>query len=151
RIPFPPNKGEKIRAFYQLRAMAERHEVDVFTMVDQATDLEHQRPLADYCKSLTIAQIRPMPAKLRALPYLLTKTPLTLPYFFSSELQTKVNQALAQKSYDRIFLYSSSMAQYVEHVNDIPILMDLVDVDSNKWMQYASFSSFPFSLIHRRE
>jgi sugar transferase (PEP-CTERM/EpsH1 system associated) len=151
RIPYPPNKGEKIRAFYQLRAIAERHEVDVFTLMDDARDLVHQRVLEKYCRRLTVARIRPMLSRLRALPFLLTRNPLTIPYFYSAQLQAEVRKALAQESYDRIFVYSSSMAQYVESVEGIPIVMDLVDVDSNKWKQYAAFTRFPFSAVYLRE
>ena len=63
-----------------------------------------------------------------------------MPYFYSAELQRKVQQALLQRSYDRIFVYCSAMAQYVESAGQIPIVMDLVDVDSDKWTQYATFT-----------
>jgi len=74
-----------------------------------------------------------------------------LPYFYSAELATEIRNALLQRSYDRIFVYSSSMAQYVDWVDQVPILMDLVDVDSDKWAQYAAFARFPFSTVYRRE
>lgn len=151
RIPFPPNKGGKIRAFNQLRAMAEHHEVDVFTLADDAGDLTQKSALLQYCHSVTLASVHPKLARLRSLPYLLTRTPLTLPYFYSAELQRTVSQALANRSYDRVFVYCSAMAQYVEDVDRIPIVLDLVDVDSDKWTQYARFTRFPLSAIYRRE
>ena len=58
---------------------------------------------------------------------------------------------MLQRSYDRIFVYCSAMAQYVESVRKIPVVMDLVDVDSDKWTQYAAFTRFPFSAVYRRE
>src|SRR5204863_9085732 len=90
-------------------------------------------------------------ARLRALPYLLTSKHLTIPYFYSPQLRASVSRALLRRSYDLIFVYSSAMAQYVESVQGIPIIMDFVDVDSDKWMQYASFTRFPFSAVYRRE
>jgi glycosyltransferase involved in cell wall biosynthesis len=66
-------------------------------------------------------------------------------------LQRRVHQALKQRTYDRIFVYCSAMAQYVESVDKIPMVVDLVDVDSNKWTQYATFTKFPFSAVYRRE
>jgi len=151
RIPFPPDKGDKIRAFHQLRAMAERHEVDVFTLADDAADLVHQKALGAYCRSLTVARVHPKLARLRSLPFLLTKSPLTVPYFHCAELRAAVQAALTQRSYDRIFVYCSAMAQYVDAVDKIPVVMDLVDVDSDKWTQYAAHTSFPFSAVYRRE
>jgi sugar transferase (PEP-CTERM/EpsH1 system associated) len=150
RIPYPPNKGDKIRAFHQVKALAERHEVDVFTLADDAADLENRHALARYCREVAVSYLNPRLARARTLPYLLTGTPLTVPYFYSAELQAVVRRALAHRSYDRIFVYCSAMAQYVEG-QTIPILLDLVDVDSDKWEQYATFSGFPFSVIYRRE
>jgi len=151
RIPYPPDKGEKIRAFHQLRAMAARHEVDVFTLADDAGDLAHRDALAAHCHGLTIARVRPKLARLRSLPYLFTRTPLTVPYFYSAELEAQVRKAVALRSYDRIFVYCSAMAQYVKSVDDIPIMTDLVDVDSDKWRQYALSTPFPLSAVYRRE
>jgi sugar transferase (PEP-CTERM/EpsH1 system associated) len=151
RIPYPPNKGDKIRAFHQLQAMAARHEVDVFTLADDAGDLVYRDALAGYCHQLTVAPVHPKIAGLRALRYLPTQRPLTVPYFSSAELQAEVERALLRLSYDRIFIYSSAMAQYVESAGAIPMVVDLVDVDSDKWTQYAKFTRFPFSSIYRRE
>jgi len=151
RIPYPPDKGDKIRAFHQLRAMATRHEVDVFTLADDVGDLAHREALAAYCRRLTVARVHPKLARLRALPSLLTRTPLTVPYFYSAELAAEVRKALAERSYDRIFVYCSAMAQYVEAACSIPMVLDLVDVDSDKWTQYAAHTRFPFSVIYRRE
>ena len=151
RVPYPPDKGDKIRAFHQLRAMAAHHEIDLFTLADDPRDLQHGKALLPYCRTVTVAGLNARWAKLRSLPYLLTSTALTIPYFGSAELRRKVRAALAERSYDRIFVYCSAMAQYVESVDRIPIVTDLVDVDSDKWKQYATFTKFPLSAVYRRE
>jgi polysaccharide biosynthesis protein PslH len=151
RIPFPPDKGDKIRAFHQLRAMAARHEIDLFTLADDPADIERGKALREYCREVTVVALNARLARLRSLPYLLTSTALTIPYFGSTELQRQVRKALAERSYDRIFVYCSAMAQYVETVTRTPIITDLVDVDSDKWTQYATFTKFPFSTVYRRE
>jgi len=151
RVPYPPDKGDKIRAFHQIRAIAAQHEVDVFTLADDARDLVHREALAAYCHQVTVARMHPMMARLRSLPYLLTRTPLTIPYFYSAKLAAEIRAALSKRCYDRVFVYCSAMAQYVETAGSTPIVMDLVDVDSDKWWQYAACTRFPFSTIYRRE
>ncbi len=153
RVPYPPNKGDKIRAFNQLRAISARHTVDLFTLADRTEDLSHWAELRQYCDTVTIARVVPALARLRALRYLLTSAPLTIPYFFSAKLQREVRKALSTRSYDRIFVYCSAMAQYVEvpEAREIPVVVDLVDVDSDKWRQYAAYAPFPHSFVYRRE
>lgn len=150
RIPYPPDKGDKIRAFHQIRAIAARHEVDLFTLADDPGDLKYEPALREYCGRVVVARLNPYLAKLRSLPYLLTSQPLTIPFFRSAGLQEQVNRALAERAYDRILVYCSAMAQYVESAR-IPVVTDLVDVDSDKWRQYATFTKPPFSTIYRRE
>jgi sugar transferase (PEP-CTERM/EpsH1 system associated) len=151
RIPYPPDKGDKIRAFHQIRAIASRHEVDLFTLMDDPADAVHRKPLAGYCHKITVSRLSPRLARLRALPSLLTSKPLTLPYFYSAELAVEVCDAFQACSYDRVFVYCSAMAQYAAPAWQVPTLLDMVDVDSDKWSQYAGFSKFPFSAIYRRE
>lgn len=151
RIPYPPNKGDKIRAFHQIKAMAVKHQVDVFTLADDPGDWTHRTELMQYCRELTVSRLHPRTARLKALPFLLTRMPMTLPYFYSAELASSVRNALRTRRYDRIFIYSSAMAQYVDSGCDVPMVMDFVDVDSDKWIQYAAASRFPFSALYRRE
>ena len=151
RVPYPPNKGEKIRAFHQIRAIARRHEVDLFTLADDPADLAHAAAMSEYCREVTAIPLNPKLARVRALPFLLTPKPITLPYFYSRRLDRAIRNALARRSYDRIFVYCSAMAQYVESIENIPVIMDMVDVDSDKWLQYAEVSGGVKAAIYRRE
>lgn len=151
RVPYPPNKGDKIRAFHELQAIAARHEVDLFTLADCAGDLKAQKPLHQYCRYVDIVPLNPTWARLRTLPLIVTQQPLSVSYFYSAELDRQIRKATIHRSYDRIFVYCSSMAQYVRGVYDVPTLMDIVDVDSDKWVQYAPFKRFPLSAVYRRE
>jgi len=151
RVPYPPNKGEKIRAFHQIRAMAARHEVDLFTLADDPADLAHAGAMSEYCREVTAIPLNPKLARAKALPFLLTRKPITLPYFYSRRLDRAIRNAVARRCYDRIFVYCSAMAQYVESIENIPVIMDMVDVDSDKWLQYADVSRGVKAAVYRRE
>ena len=151
RVPYPPDKGEKIRAFHQLRAISARHEVDLFTLADDPQDLQYKAELERYCRKVIIVQIASSMARFLSLRVLGSGKPLTLPYFYSRKLDREIRSALDGRSYDRIFVYCSAMAQYVERAARIPLLMDFVDVDSDKWFQYALHKKFPLADIYRRE
>lgn len=134
-----------------MKALGARHEVDLFTLADDPSDLAYQTPLAPYCRRIVVARLSQAWSKMRALPYLFRREPLTLPYFYSGSLNSHVRRALEERAYDRIFVYCSAMAQYIDWTNGIPMIVDLVDVDSDKWTQYAEYTRFPWSAVYRRE
>jgi sugar transferase (PEP-CTERM/EpsH1 system associated) len=150
RVPYPPDKGDKIRAFHQIRAIAEKHEVDLFTLADDPADLAGRQALLRYCRNVTVARVHAKLAKVTALPYLATSVPLTLPFFGSRALARAFRQALQERRYDRVFVYCSAMGQYVSGVQ-VPVICDFVDADSDKWAQYANRASFPMNVVYSRE
>ena len=151
RIPYPPTKGDKIRSFHEIRFLSQSHQISLLCLADDENDLQYSRHLEMYCHSVDVIYLAPHLAKMRALCYLASKTPLSLPYFFSKKLQAIVDRKIQEEHFDLIFVYSSSMAQYVEHVHNIPRVMDFVDIDSDKWSQYAEHTSFPYSAVYRSE
>ena len=86
----------------------------------------HRARLAEYCRELTAStQSRGLRGCERCRSCL-RGTPLTLPYFYSAELDAKSARRFCERSYDRIFVYCSAMAQYVESTDGIPVITDLV-------------------------
>ncbi len=152
RIPYPPNKGDKIRAFHELRALAERgHEIHLLAFADDVRDLHYQVDLARWCASVQIVRLRKFWAKLRALLTLLTSRPLSLGYFDSRKMRRLVNRAMERNRFDAVFVYSSAMAQYVPADWHSRTVIDLVDVDSEKWREYAARTSPPHSRLYAIE
>jgi sugar transferase (PEP-CTERM/EpsH1 system associated) len=77
--------------------------------------------------------------------------PLSCGFFSSSKFQAEILRALASETFDVIFVYCSSMAQYVPWPRTTPVVMDFVDIDSAKWSQYAKRSRPPLSWVYERE
>jgi sugar transferase (PEP-CTERM/EpsH1 system associated) len=152
RIPYPPNKGEKIRSWHFLRGLAQEYELHVGALVDDQDDLKDIQPLKEISASLCLPIIQPRTEKIKALRGLLTGQPLSLPYFYNRQLADFVKNFTKQHPNAPVFLYSSGMAGYVSHLNEtMPLIVDLVDVDSAKWDEYALKEKFPLSWIYKRE
>jgi hypothetical protein len=83
--------------------------------------------------------------------HLFTKDPLTLPAFYSRRFHNTVQAKLQKKEFDLIYIYSSSMAQYVLDAEPILKLMDFIDVDSQKWFDYAARARQPLKAVYYRE
>lgn len=151
RIPYPPNKGEKIRAFHQIQHLARNHKVHLCSFVDDPSDLPHGETLGAYCASVDIVYRSNTLTPLLVTLALLKRLPLSVALFARKSFKRKVLQKLATERFDCIAVSSSSMAQYAAFVATVPKVIDFVDVDSEKWRLYAQHRSFPLSFIYRLE
>ena len=154
RMPYPPNKGDKVRSYHLLQhLMSQGHEVFVGTFIDDPDDVQHLPALRAMCTDLCAIRLHPHAAKLSSLLALLTGEPLTLRYYASKALRDWVRRTLASQTIDATLVFSSSMAQYggVDATASAPLLVDLVDVDSAKWTDYAQRHAWPLSWLYRRE
>lgn len=153
RIPYPPDKGDKIRSWHMLAHLAKRHTVHLGCFVDDMDDLKHLPFLEDLCGSLMALPLTPRQAKLRALPALLANRALSVDYYRDRRLAAWVDWTLHHRPIAGTLLFSSPMAQYVQGQGDRAgrVVMDFVDVDSDKWAQYAASKPWPLSWLYRRE
>jgi sugar transferase (PEP-CTERM/EpsH1 system associated) len=139
RVPYPPDKGDKIRAFHQIQALARHNRVHLLTLADGAVpDLTVLREL---CERVEVFPVHRPAAYLRSALGAFRPRPLTLSFFESADLRRRVEELAARgERFDVILAYSSSMAPYVEPFAGVPAVLDMVDVDSAKWEQYARFA-----------
>ena len=155
RMPYPPNKGDKVRSYHLLKHLAARHRVFLGTFVDDPDDLRHLPVLRDLCAEVCAVPLNPTTARLGSLRALAQGLPLTLRYYDHAAMHGWVRQLLARQAMDATLVFSSSMAQYAQAAAQqstaAPILLDLVDVDSAKWTEYAARHAWPLSWLYRRE
>ncbi|WFP50718.1 TIGR03087 family PEP-CTERM/XrtA system glycosyltransferase [Methylomonas sp. EFPC3] len=151
RIPYPPNKGDKIRSFHFLQALLADYDIFLGTFVDDPDDRQYVGALADVCKQVCCVDLDPRLAKLKSVSGLLTNEALSLPYYRNAELQAWVDQTIREHSIDRALIFSSPMAQFVRKHAALTVVADFVDVDSDKWRQYAQSKAWPARWVYRRE
>jgi polysaccharide biosynthesis protein PslH len=151
RIPYPPDKGEKIRAYHELRFLSARHSIDLFCFADSAAEAEQKQNIEGLCRGVYVETRRFPTVAAGAARSFLRGEPLSCGCFFSRRFRTEIHRAIATESYDVIFVYCSSMAQYIPRPLPAPLVADFVDVDSAKWAQYARRTRFPLSWVFARE
>lgn len=153
RIPYPPDKGDKIRSYRALLHLAEHNRIHLGTFIDDPDDFRHTSVMENICESVYIATLNPLIARARSLQAFLTGAPLSLPYFYNKALDEWVTRTLESNTIDAVFVYSSAMAQYILNTRHRPrkILMDFVDVDSEKFRQYAAERGYLARLVYGRE
>lgn len=152
RIPYPPNKGDKIRSYHLLKHLAKRYRVHVGAFVDDANDWQYAEALKQLAGGeIKLLPLAPRTATLRSALGLLTGEPLTLPYYRKRAMQVWVDQLLATRPIQHAVVYSSSMAQYIMNRPKLRRVIDFVDIDSDKWRQYADKKGWPMCMVYRRE
>ena len=155
RIPYPPNKGDKIRSFNELKYLSKNHQIDLACLADDSNDIKYKIELKHYCRHVHVEPLNKTSSKIKGLFQLLTGGSISVGYFYNRKVQKVVNQWLSENPYDAIFCFSSPMAEYIfrSHLQAprATLIMDFCDFDSDKWRQYAQRSRLPLNLIYQLE
>jgi sugar transferase (PEP-CTERM/EpsH1 system associated) len=151
RLPYPPNKGDKIRSYHLLKHLVERHQVFLGTFIDDPQDETHVDTLRSMCAGLHVVRLETWVARMRSVTALWNGAPMSLPYYCDAGLKRWVERTASEHQLDAIIVFSSSMAQYADALPDLPLLVDFVDVDSAKWSDYATAHRWPLGWLYERE
>jgi polysaccharide biosynthesis protein PslH len=151
RVPYPPQRGGKIRPFNMISHFAKKHEVTVASLARSREELAESEGLKDHCKELICERVSLLGAGARMLARAPTRTPFSMGYFFSPALKARIDEAVRRERFDLIFVHCSSVAQYVADVPGVPKILDFGDMDSQKWLIYGQLRAFPLSLVYALE
>jgi sugar transferase (PEP-CTERM/EpsH1 system associated) len=151
RIPYPPNKGDKIRSYHLLKHLAAHYRVHLATFVDDPDDWQYVPHVEALCASSHFARMNPLAARAKSLVALLKNRSLSLEYYRDAGMARWVRDTVARHKIERVLVFSSAMAQYADACPQARRVVDFCDVDSDKWRQYADKKSFPMSWLYRYE
>ncbi|MDB5799392.1 MAG: sugar transferase, PEP-CTERM/EpsH1 system associated [Rhodocyclales bacterium] len=151
RIPFPPNKGDKVRSYHLLKFLAQHYRVHLGTFVDYADDWQYVPALNEFCESVCAERIQPLMARALSLRGLVSGEALSLPFYRNRRMARWIRETLNKQRIVRAVVFSSPMAQYLEGEIAARSVVDFVDVDSAKWTRYAEDRSGAMAWLYRRE
>jgi sugar transferase (PEP-CTERM/EpsH1 system associated) len=152
RVPYPPNKGEKIRLYHLLRGLLARgHRVRLLAFADDPRDLGHGRALAELGLAAEIVPLNRYRALAGVLLSLTGRTPLSVAYFDAPAMRQAVARTLAKAPFEAVLVHSAPMVQYVSGPLVARTVLDLVDADSQKWADLAGIERGPRSWLYRLE
>lgn len=158
RIPYPPDKGDKIRSFHEFCFLREKGWcIHLCTFVDDINDLPHTDTLRSQCITSSFHRLNNIHQKTSMALALCQRKPLSVGAFYNHRAQQYVNKVLSDYPVRAVICFSSSMAEYIfrsklkEKSPKPRLIMDLIDVDSEKWQQYACRSGKLRSWIYMLE
>lgn len=151
RIPYPPDKGDKIRAYHLIEHLRARFRVHLGCFIDDPADAVHLPALRARVASLGCFPLDPRRARLRALWRCRPGMPLLTGYFHDPALASWVDATVREQGVSQIVVFSAAMAQYADRISGMPKLLDFVDIDSEKFAAYGRTSAWPKRLVWARE
>ena len=153
RIPYPPTKGDKIRAYHFLTHLARRHVVHLGCFIDDPDDWRHADHLRRLCAECHFAALPRTRAWRRAAGALLQGQPLSIAVLDDDGLAGWMRSLVQRRPVRCVFAYSAAMAQFLPRgpSGGVRRIVDFVDVDAEKWGEMAAYRPWPVSWLYRRE
>lgn len=149
RIPYPPDKGDKIRSWRLLGCLSERYDVSLGCFVDDPDDHRHEGTVRALCAEALFVPLSRAGAAARSATGLLTGGPLSFAYYQDRRMAAWLAEQRARGPVVEVG-FSSQVWPYLADAA-APVLMDLADADSAKFAAYAAGGLPPMSLVHARE
>ena len=151
RLPWPPNKGDKIRSYHVLQRLVQRYRVYLGAFVDDPADWQYAGAVEAVCAGTCIRSLQPLRARWRALTALPRGDALTVACYRDRVMQRWVDQVVLEHKPDVALCYSSGVAPFVMRHVSLRRVMDFVDADSDKWRQYAQARHGIARTVYARE
>lgn len=152
RFPYPLEKGDKLRAFYQIKELSKNHEIILAAVSDQLVLPEHLEALKPFCKKILVHQMSFMGLLQKLVVTLFKKKwPFQVGYFYSKNFQKRIDELIQKDKPDVIFCQLVRMAEYVKHVQHIPKTLDYMDAFSKGLERLSERSAFPKKIFIRME
>lgn len=154
RLPYAPNRGDRVRALHLLKAMAAAHaEVDLLSLVHDDEEASHAGDLREIVATTTIARVPRLLNHLRGAALLATSRPLTHVLLDSPEVVPAIHGLIRQNPPDLVFAFCSGMMRFamMPPLAKVPCVLDMVDADSAKWDDLARVKPVPARWIYARE
>ena len=148
RVPFPPDRGDKIRSYNILKHLAARHRVHLAAFADDEADFDAAMGLNDLVAKMHIER-RTRSRGVAAMLALATHKSVSVTAFAHKGMAGFVDRLLADEPIEHLYVFSSQMAQYAP--DDRPFVMDFVDMDSEKFAAYGRAASPPMCWMWQRE
>jgi sugar transferase (PEP-CTERM/EpsH1 system associated) len=154
RLPFAPDRGDRIRAYHMLRTLTRIADVELLSLVHSKEEAKQVGPLrATFGIEITPVPVPYVRTRLSAVAALAGTMPLTHALLDSPVVSRALASIVSTRPPDLVLAYCSGMAKFAMQtpLADFPLVVDLVDLDSAKWDALAGESRAPMRWIYRRE
>ncbi len=130
RVPFPLEKGDKLRAFNQIRQLSKEHKVVLFATSDIDIHPDAVKELSRYCEHIEIFHLSRFTVIFNLIRSIFSGLPFQVGYFYSPEIRQKVSELVTRFCPDHIYCQLIRTSEFVRDIKGIPMTLDYMDVFS---------------------
>jgi len=159
RVPFPPDRGDRIRSWHLIEHLRETFDLSLASISDEPIEPWQHEALFKATEQYTIRRVSEKVSKLRGLWGWARGCAITPSCLFREDLAKQIEQWHRDEPFDAVLTFCSGMTDYAKRIfneqtssSERPVhVLDLVDLDSAKWASYAEHSRWPMSMLYRSE
>jgi sugar transferase (PEP-CTERM/EpsH1 system associated) len=153
RLPYAPNRGDRIRAFHIARSLSTNVDLEIVSLVhddDEMVQVPRLEALGIRVMAVKVPRLRNLA---RGVARLAGDRPLTHALLDAPAFWDAIRTIVLQRPPDVVLAYCSGMAKFALEgpLAEVPLVVDLVDADSQKWLALAQSSRWPMRWIYQRE
>lgn len=151
RLPFPPNRGDRLRTYHLLRQFSSEHEVTLASLITSTIEAERSRALDAYCEDIHLTLQSSLRSKVTTVGNVWRRQPLQTLYYRSAKMQELVDRLISKRAYDAVYVHLFRMAPYVAAHTGLFRLVDLTDLISLEIKNSLAYRKIPSRLLYRLE
>ena len=130
RFPYPLDKGDKLRAFHQLKSLSKNNEIHLISLSDTLVESNHEQELKKYCKSVYVFKLKKWKILLNLAMGLFSNKPFQVKYFYQAAIHKKITRLIKDIDPDHIYCQLIRCVPYVQHEHHYSKTLDYMDVFS---------------------
>lgn len=154
RLPYPPNRGDRLRAFNFIRSLASEYEIHLISFIADKAERQHIVPLKEYCNDVQVIPLSPVQSTTTVGLNIWRQLPLQVLYYRSAEMQSLIYRTVAENKFDAVYVHLFRMAPYVAAFDNVYRIVDLTDVISQELIRSMPYrgviSRFVYALERPR-
>lgn len=127
RFPYPLEKGDKLRAFYQLKELSKEFDITLFSISDRSIGNDERKIVKNYCSEVIVYKIRPINRFFNLIKAFFSGLPIQTGYFYSSRAKSSIKALVKEKSFKHIYCQLIRTSEYVKNIHEIPKTLDYMD------------------------
>ncbi len=150
RFPYPLDKGDKLRLYYQLQSLSKEFEIHLICLTDEPVCDLHYSTIAQYCKSLKVFYQKKSSILLQVLVGFIKGWPVQVSYFFNGKIKKEIYKIISKEKPDHIYC---QLIRATEYIKDIPIkkTIDYMDCFSENSFKRSETSNILKKIFWKQE